>query len=117
MSQDTTHSKNQTFLVVDDHEAILQGTVPALKSTYPAAEVLTAQDIQMAQLQIGSRPPVLIVLDLSLPEKPHTPASSEVGLHFLWIALSQVFNGRTISTQYSSSQYEYSTSNPTQADD
>ena len=83
MSQNTTDSTKQTFLVVDDHEAILQGTVPALKSAYPVAEVLTAQDIQMAQLHIGSRPPVLIVLDLSLPEKPHALASSEVGLHFL----------------------------------
>ncbi|MGV0028180.1 DNA-binding response regulator [Phormidesmis priestleyi] len=83
MSRGTTDSIKQIFLVVDDHEAILQGTVPALQTAYPAAEVLTAQDIQMAQLQMGSRPPTLIVLDLSLPEKPHAPASSEVGLHFL----------------------------------
>lgn len=83
MSQNATDSLKQTFLVIDDHEAILQGTVPALQSAYPVAEVLTAQDIQMAQLQMGSRPPVLIVLDLSLPAKPHTLASSEVGLHFL----------------------------------
>lgn len=83
MSRDPTDSIKQTFLVVDDHEAILQGTVPALKAAYPSADVLTAQDIQMAQLQMGSRPPALIVLDLSLPAKPHTPASSEVGLQFL----------------------------------
>lgn len=83
MSRDTTNSTKQTFLVVDDHEAILEGTVPALQRAYPGAEVLTAQDIQMAQLQMGSRLPVLVVLDLSLPEKPYAPASSEVGLHFL----------------------------------
>ena len=83
MSEDPTDSTKQTFLVVDDHEAILQGTVPALKSAYPVAEVVTAQDVQMAQLHLRSRPPVLIVLDLSLPEQPHTPASSEMGLHFL----------------------------------
>ncbi len=83
MSEDPTDSTKQTFLVVDDHEAILEGTVPALQRAYPVAEVLTASDIQMARLQMGSRPPALIVLDLSLPEKPHTPASSEVGLHFL----------------------------------
>jgi DNA-binding NarL/FixJ family response regulator len=83
MSEDLTDSTKQIFLVVDDHEAILEGTVPALQRTYPVAEVLTASDIQMAQLQMGSRPPVLVVLDLSLPSEPHTPASSEVGLHFL----------------------------------
>lgn len=83
MSRETTDSSKQVFLVIDDHEAILQGTVPALKAAYPSAEVLTAQDIQMAQLQVGLRPPALIVLDLSLPARPHTSASSEVGLQFL----------------------------------
>lgn len=83
MSRDITDSSKQIFLVVDDHEAILQGTVPALKAAYPSSEVLTAQDIQMAQLQMGSRSPALIVLDLSLPAKPHTSASPEVGLQFL----------------------------------
>jgi DNA-binding NarL/FixJ family response regulator len=91
MSQNTANSTKQTFLVVDDHEAILEGTVPALQRAYPTAEVLTAQDIQMAQLQMGSRPPVLIVLDLSLPEKPRTPASSEVGLHFLKTLIESQF--------------------------
>ena len=51
------------------------------------AEVLTAQDIQMAQRQMGLLPPALIVLDLSLPAKPHAPVCSEVGLHFLKILL------------------------------
>jgi DNA-binding NarL/FixJ family response regulator len=82
--QNTTDSTiKQTFLVVDDHEAILEGTVPALQRAYSDAEVLTASDIQMAQLQMRSRQPLLIVLDLSLPEKPHAPASAEVGLQFL----------------------------------
>ncbi|MBL1174749.1 DNA-binding response regulator [Pantanalinema sp. GBBB05] len=73
----------QTFLVVDDHEAILEGTVPALKRTYPTAEVLTAQDLQTAQTQLKYYHPMLIVLDLSLPEKPHTSASPEIGMRFL----------------------------------
>jgi DNA-binding NarL/FixJ family response regulator len=83
MSQDTTGSTRQIFLVVDDHEAILEGTVPALQRAYPLAEVLTAPNIQRARLQMASRSPDLIVLDLSLPEKPNTPANFEVGLHFL----------------------------------
>lgn len=83
MSRGTTNSIKQVFLVIDDHEAILRGTVPALQTAYPVAEVLTAQDIQTAQRQMGLLPPALIVLDLSLPAKPHAPASSEVGLHFL----------------------------------
>jgi DNA-binding NarL/FixJ family response regulator len=82
-SRSIANSSKQTFLVVDDHEAILEGTVPAIERAYPEAEVLTASDIQMAKLQMGSHPPALIVLDLSLPEKPHSPASLEVGLQFL----------------------------------
>ncbi|MGI0489398.1 response regulator [Pantanalinema rosaneae CENA516] len=84
MSRGITESiTKQTFLVVDDHEAILEGTVPALKRTYPMAEVLTAQDLQTAQTQLKYYHPMLIVLDLSLPEKPHTLASPEIGIRFL----------------------------------
>jgi DNA-binding NarL/FixJ family response regulator len=84
MSPDkTTDSIRPTFLVVDDHEAILEGTVPALQRAYPLAQVLTAMNIQMAQAQLRSQEPSLIVLDLSLPEKPDASASSEVGLQFL----------------------------------
>ncbi|MBC7972931.1 MAG: DNA-binding response regulator, partial [Verrucomicrobia bacterium] len=49
MSHSASKAITQTFLVVDDHEAILEGTVPALKRTYPTAEIFTAQDIQTAQ--------------------------------------------------------------------
>jgi DNA-binding NarL/FixJ family response regulator len=80
---DTTGSTKQSFLVVDDHEAILAGTVPALQLAYPRAEVLTAPDVQQARQKVELRSPDLIVLDLSLPEQPNTPASSEVGLQFL----------------------------------
>ena len=83
MSRGTTNSIKQIFLVIDDHEAILRGTVPALQTAYPLTEVLTAQDIQMAQRQMELLPPALIILDLSLPAKPDAPASSEIGLHFL----------------------------------
>jgi DNA-binding NarL/FixJ family response regulator len=83
MNQDVIESKKQTFLVVDDHEAILAGTVPALKRTYPYAEILTAQDVQTAQTQMNYYRPALILLDLSLPEKHYEPASSEVGIQFL----------------------------------
>lgn len=73
----------QTFLVVDDHEAVLEGTVPALKKAYPTAEIVTAQDINTATTQITYHRPGLVILDLSLPEKPYAPASAEVGLRFL----------------------------------
>jgi DNA-binding NarL/FixJ family response regulator len=82
-SQPLSEPQSQTFLVVDDHETILEGTVPALKKAYPTAEVFTAQDVQTAQDQVVQHRPNLIVLDLSLPAKPMGVASSDVGMQFL----------------------------------
>ncbi len=73
----------QTFLVVDDHETILEGTVPALKRTYPDVEVFTAQDIRTAQERVLLHRPCLIMLDLSLPATPTGVASPELGMQFL----------------------------------
>jgi DNA-binding NarL/FixJ family response regulator len=83
MSQRAVNLSKLTFLVVDDHEAILEGTVPALKCTYSEATVLTAMDVQTAQIQIRSCYPSLIILDLSLPEKPKAAANSDNGIQFL----------------------------------
>jgi len=83
MNQPPSNSIKQKFLVVDDHEAVLEGTVPALKKQFPDVEILTAQDIQAARTQLTYHQPALVILDLSLPEKPYAPASSEVGIQFL----------------------------------
>lgn len=77
-----------TFLVIDDHEAILEGTVPALRKQYSTAEILTAQDVQSAAYQLMHYHPTFVILDLSLPEKPHTPANAAVGIQFLKTLMS-----------------------------
>lgn len=82
MSRDTEQVKPK-FLVVDDHEAILEGTIPALKGKYPEAEILTAQDAQTAYQQVERYRPDLAIVDLCLPEKPHAPAEAEVGIQLL----------------------------------
>jgi DNA-binding NarL/FixJ family response regulator len=71
------------FLVVDDHEAIIEGTVPALKKQYPTAEILTAQDRSTAQCLIEQFNPILIVIDLSLPEAQNSTPHPEVGIQWL----------------------------------
>lgn len=83
MSQRASTDPTHTFLVIDDHEAILEGTVPALKRAYPTVEIFTAQDIQTAQTQIGYYHPTLVLLDLSVPPKPYATASADVGIEFL----------------------------------
>lgn len=70
----------QKFLVVDDHEAILQGTIPALKDKYPEAEIFAAQDAQTAYQLFERHHPDLLIVDLCLPGKPQAPAQVEVGM-------------------------------------
>lgn len=83
MNRGPSEPNHQAFLIVDDHEAILEGTVPALKKAYPQTEILTAQDVQSAQTQISYHHPNLVVVDLSLPAKSYAPASLDVGIAFL----------------------------------
>ncbi len=83
MSDRTSEPIKPTFLAVDDHEAILEGTIPALKRKYPTAEIFTAQDVQTARKQLERYHPNLVIIDLSLPEKPGLMAKLEVGLKFL----------------------------------
>lgn len=99
MNQETS-GHTQRFLVIDDHEAVLAGTVPALKAKYPDAEILTAQDRQNAQKILQQYNPNVVVLDLSIPDKPNSPANPEVGIQFLrnLISSSQAPNIMVLST-------------------
>lgn len=83
MNQFAQSKARQRFLVVDDHETILAGTVPSLQKKYPDAEIFAAQDRQQAQRQVQEYHPNLVVLDLSIPDKPYSPANPEVGIQFL----------------------------------
>jgi DNA-binding NarL/FixJ family response regulator len=71
------------FLVVDDHEAILEGTLPSLKLQYPNAKILTAKDRQTAEQLLIQSSPDLVMIDLSLPERPGMTAHPEVGIQWL----------------------------------
>lgn len=73
----------QQFLVIDDHEAILEGTIPALQKKYPTAQISTAKNVQSAEWQIRHYPPDLVIVDLSLPATENTPATPEVGMQLL----------------------------------
>lgn len=79
---DTANSK-MTFVVVDDHEAILSGTVAAIQQQYPDAQIITAKNQAMAWDQIASVDPAVVIMDLSIPAKPEGPSQTENGLQLL----------------------------------
>jgi len=73
----------QTFIVVDDHEAILSGTVAALQRQYPEAQIVTAKSKVAAWDQVTRTDPDIVIMDLSIPEKSDGPSQTEHGLQLL----------------------------------
>jgi DNA-binding NarL/FixJ family response regulator len=83
MNQKLQELAVQKFLVIDDHELVLGGTLEVLRRQYPDAEILTAQNAQNAQEQVERFQPDLVVMDLSIPEKPGIPARTDTGIQLL----------------------------------
>lgn len=77
------------ILVVDDHEAVLQGTVAALLKTYSQADIRTAATAQAALELLQLQIPSLVVLDLSIPQRPGEPALAETGIGLLRSLMQQ----------------------------
>jgi len=93
---ETQQSDKPSFLVIDDHESVLKGTVPALQKAYPNAEIWTAQNYTAAAQQIQQRRPHLMVVDLSIPAAKGEPATPEVGLKLV----EQLLTGTLIDKQW-----------------
>lgn len=72
-----------TFVVIDDHESVLEGTVNVLQQQYPTAKIVKAQTAKLAAEQIASVQPDLVLMDLSVPEELGEPAQTETGLQLL----------------------------------
>jgi len=83
MSNKKLESSRKRILVVDDHEAVLNGTVSAVRQQYPEAEIITAQTAQTAQQQADNYSLDLVIMDLSMPEKPGDTARAETGIQLL----------------------------------
>lgn len=73
----------RTFLVVDDHESALSGTLSALKQEYPEAEISVARTFQEAIHQVKQTQLDLIVVDVVIPELPGRMAQAHSGLQLL----------------------------------
>lgn len=70
MRKDLSEPALQKILVIDDHELVLGGTLGVLLRQYPEAEILTAQTAQGVENQVEKFQLSLVVMDLSIPEKP-----------------------------------------------
>jgi len=82
MNQDSQDTR-LTILVIDDHELVLDGTLFVLQKQYPEAKIFTAQTAELAQKQVEISRPHLVVMDLSIPEKPGLPAQPDTGIKLL----------------------------------
>lgn len=79
----TTPTDSLKLLVVDDHEAVLGGTVMALEKTYPVANIRTASTAQAALDELGYGLPDLMMMDLSIPKAPRAPSEIDAGIELL----------------------------------
>ena len=78
----------QTFLVVDDHDSVLEGTCGVLQSQYPEAKILSASTADEVEPLIADAKPALAVMDLSIPEKKGEQPKTDNGLHLLQSVLA-----------------------------
>ncbi|MGF1497049.1 MAG: response regulator [Elainellaceae cyanobacterium] len=83
MRHDSPDGTAQIFLVVDDHDTVLEGTLAGLKRQYPDAALLTAQSLNGAIAQARRQEVDLVLLDLSIPETDGEEAQIETGLALL----------------------------------
>lgn len=85
----TTPQRRQQLLVVDDHDAVLSGTVSALQKDYPDADIRTVRTAHEAATSVATVLPALLVVDLSIPEKAGAPSLPETGIALLRSLMQQ----------------------------
>lgn len=85
----TATQPRSKMLVVDDHDAVLGGTVAALQKQYPQADIRTARTAQETADTLAVAVPDLLVMDLSIPRKQGEPAQTETGIQFLRTLMQQ----------------------------
>ncbi len=71
------------ILIIDDHEAVIGGTMDAISSIYSDANLQLAKNAQEAQEKLQSFIYDLVISDLSIPEKPGDRPKPEVGISLL----------------------------------
>lgn len=78
-----------TFVVVDDHESVLGGTVAVLQKEYSDARLITASTAREAEEQVAGNKPDVVVMDLSIPQTHKDIAQTETGIQLLRTLMQQ----------------------------
>ncbi|EDX84553.1 hypothetical protein S7335_2250 [Synechococcus sp. PCC 7335] len=84
-SDNSTHSP--TFLVVDDHDAVMQCLISMLRASYPKATLIAAQDQKTAVAKVRQHRIDLAILDLELPEQLGETARCKTGVSLVRTAM------------------------------
>ncbi|MFO5439812.1 MAG: response regulator [Dolichospermum sp.] len=87
MKQVLSRKSSLKFMVIDDHESVLNGTVEILRKKYPSAELNIATNASHALEEIAICQPDLLVMDLSIPEKLEMTARVDIGIQFLKVLM------------------------------
>jgi DNA-binding NarL/FixJ family response regulator len=79
-----TTNKVNKILVIDDHDAVINGTIDAISSQYPDVDILKAKTAQEALEKLNSFPDRdIVITDLSLPDKQGNKPQPEIGIQLL----------------------------------
>lgn len=73
----------QTFVVVDDHDSVLEGTCSVLQGQYPEGKIITASTADKVEAIVEDAKPDLVIMDLSIPESRGDLSQTETGLQLL----------------------------------
>ncbi|ESA36555.1 pentapeptide repeat protein [Leptolyngbya sp. Heron Island J] len=80
---------NKKILVLDDHKAVLAGTLSVLAEQYPDYILLSASNVQEANYLFADHQPFLFVTDLSHPKSSGDRAQTNHGLDHLKRIMTQ----------------------------
>ncbi|MDJ0568051.1 MAG: response regulator [Pleurocapsa sp. MO_192.B19] len=76
-------NKSLKILIIDDHEAVIGGTMDAIASEYPNASLQLAKNAQEATEKLNSFTYELVITDLSIPETAGERPKPEIGINLL----------------------------------
>lgn len=74
---------NHKFFVVDSQQLWVDATIKILRSRYPQAEIIAATNAIDFLLQLSTYKPNLVVMDISIAEKPGEIPSVNTGMQLL----------------------------------